>query len=149
MNMLEGLNKEQINAVETVEGPLLIVAGPGTGKTRVITHRIAYLVNQFGINPHRIAAMTFTNKAAREMRERLKILMGPFSDKLTIGTFHSVCAGILRRDGNHIGLDRGFLIYDGDDQLKLIKGCMEEHGLRKVPTIQKELDQIGSHLSAS
>jgi len=146
MNILEGLNKEQLKAVETVDGPLLIVAGPGTGKTRVITHRIAYLVNQFGVKPHRIAAMTFTNKAAREMRERLQALMGPISNNLTIGTFHSVCANILRRDGHHIGLDRGFLIYDSDDQLKLIKGCMEEHEIDPRKFAPRA---IQSHISAA
>ncbi len=126
MDLLEGLNEEQRQAAETVEGPVLIVAGPGTGKTRVITYRIAYLVKVCGVSPYRIVAMTFTNKAAREMRERLQDLLGPYSESLTIGTFHATCASILRREGDNIGLDRGFLIYDDDDQISLIKRCMEE-----------------------
>ena len=127
MDVLKGLNEEQRKAAETVEGPLLIVAGPGTGKTRVITHRIAYLVKACGVSPYRIVAMTFTNKAAREMRERLQRQLGESAANLTLGTFHAVCAGFLRRDGDRIGLDRGFMIYDDDDQMTLIKRSMEEY----------------------
>jgi DNA helicase-2/ATP-dependent DNA helicase PcrA len=125
-NILSNLNPKQREAVETVEGPLLIVAGPGSGKTRVITHRIAYLARVCGVTPHRIAAVTFTNKAAREMRERLVPMMGAGIEHLTVGTFHAFCASILRREGERIGLDRNFAIYDDDDQITLIKRSMEE-----------------------
>ena len=124
-DVLEGLNPAQLEAVETVDGPLLIVAGPGSGKTRVITHRIAYLVRVCGVSPYSILAMTFTNKAAREMRERLERLAGPRSGALTVGTFHSFCAQLLRREGHHLGLPNNYTIYDGDDQLNIIKQSME------------------------
>ncbi|MBI4233489.1 MAG: UvrD-helicase domain-containing protein, partial [Chloroflexi bacterium] len=128
-DILEGLNPRQREAVEAVEGPLLIVAGPGSGKTRVIVHRVAYLVKVCGVSPYRICAVTFTNKAAREMRERLLRLLGPRAEDLTAGTFHATCAGILRREGQHIGLDRGFAIYDDEDQLTLMKRALEELNL--------------------
>ncbi len=128
-DILEGLNPNQREAVETIEGPLLIIAGPGSGKTRVITHRIAYLVRVCGVTPYRIAAVTFTNKAAREMRERLVPLLGKGDQDLNVGTFHSFCAMILRREGDHIGLDRNFTIYDDDDQISLIKRSMGEIGV--------------------
>ena len=120
-DILEGLNPGQKEAVETIDGPLLIIAGPGSGKTRVITHRIAYLVRVCGISPYRILAMTFTNKAAREMRDRLQRLVGTHAESLTVGTFHSFCAQLLRREGGQIGLSSSFTIYDADDQLSLIK----------------------------
>ena len=123
--LLEGLNPAQKEAVETVDGPLLIVAGPGSGKTRVITHRIAFLVREYGISPYNILAMTFTNKAAREMRDRLDRLVGSRSDLLTVGTFHSFCAKLLRWDGHHLGLASNYSIYDSDDQAGLIKQSME------------------------
>ena len=124
--ILEGLNPSQREAAETIEGPVLIVAGPGSGKTRVITHRIAYLVRVCGISPYRIAAVTFTNKAAREMRLRLERLLGSRAEGLTCSTFHSLGVSILRRDGHHIGLDRSFVIYDDDDTMALLKRAMEE-----------------------
>ena len=124
-SLLEGLNPAQKEAVETVDGPLLIVAGPGSGKTRVITHRIAYLVREYGVSPYNILAMTFTNKAAREMRERLDRLVGSRSDSLTVGTFHSFCAKLLRWDGHHLGLASNYSIYDADDQASIIKSSME------------------------
>ncbi len=125
-DLLQGLNPAQREAVETVDGPLLIIAGPGSGKTRVITHRIAYLVRVCGVSPYSILAMTFTNKAAREMRERLARLTGPYSDALTVGTFHSFCARLLRREGEHLGLSRNYSIFDGDDQIAAIKRCLEQ-----------------------
>ena len=126
VDLLAGLNPAQREAVETVDGPLLIVAGPGSGKTRVITHRIAYLVRVCGINPYSILAMTFTNKAAREMRDRLVRLAGPHADALTVGTFHSFCARLLRREGDFIGLSRNYSIFDDDDQIAAIKQCLEQ-----------------------
>ncbi len=120
-DLLKDLNPAQRKAAEAINGPVLILAGPGSGKTRVITYRIAYLVRTVGINPHRILAVTFTNKAAREMRERLeKLLAGSVKD-MTLGTFHGICAGILRRDGEAIGIGKEFVIFDADDQEKLLK----------------------------
>ena len=126
MDLLEDLNPDQRRAVETIEGPLLIVAGPGSGKTRVIVHRIAYLVKVCGVNPRHVMAVTFTNKAAREMRERTGGLLARSVESLTLGTFHATCCGILRREGKHIGLDPQFAIYDNDDQQNLVKRCMQE-----------------------
>ena len=139
-DILEGLNEAQRRAVTITEGPLLIIAGPGSGKTRVITHRIAYLVREVGVRPWKIMAVTFTNKAANEMRQRLfgksdEDPSAPLFDQrgraqdLTVRTFHSFCSTVLRRFGHHIGLDRGFSIFDTDDQLTLVKAAMEEEGL--------------------
>ena len=126
MDILTGLNPAQRAAVEAIEGPQLIVAGPGSGKTRVITHRIAYLINVCGISPHQILAVTFTNKAAREMKERVHHMLGQAADGLTLGTFHAICARILRQEADHIGLERRFVIYDEGDQVNLITRCLEE-----------------------
>ncbi|MDP7577925.1 MAG: UvrD-helicase domain-containing protein, partial [SAR202 cluster bacterium] len=125
-NLLKGLNDKQRQAVEVIQGPLLIIAGPGSGKTRVITHRIAYLSSTGDVPPHHIAAVTFTNKAAREVRERLALLMGPSAENVMAGTFHSFCARLLRREGNHLGLDRDFAIYDDSDQMAVIKRAMSD-----------------------
>ncbi|MBF8304218.1 MAG: ATPase [Dehalococcoidia bacterium] len=125
METLAGLNQAQKDAVETVEGPLLVLAGPGSGKTRVITHRIAYLVQKLGISPRRIMAVTFTNKAAGEMRNRLQTMLGQRAEELTLGTFHAIFARILRIEGTNIGLDSQFAIYDDDDQINLIKQAMQ------------------------
>ena len=123
--LLEGLNPAQAEAVKTTQGPLLIIAGPGSGKTRVITHRIAYLVRECGVSPYRVLSVTFTNKAAREMRERVQRLVGPHSDALTLGTFHAFCALMLRRDGGFVGLPSSYTIYDAEEQLALIKEAMQ------------------------
>ncbi|MCC7229723.1 MAG: UvrD-helicase domain-containing protein, partial [Fimbriimonadaceae bacterium] len=117
---LETLNPEQREAVDWPGGPLLIFAGAGSGKTRVITHRIARLI-QAGIAPARILAVTFTNKAAREMKERIAILVGDRASSMWIGTFHSLCARMLRIDGKAIGIDPNFVIYDDGDQVSLIR----------------------------
>ena len=123
---LSGLNDRQREAVEAIDGPLLIVAGPGSGKTRLITYRIAYLLRVVGLPPSRIGAVTFTNKAAREMKERILAVSPYGSERLTVGTFHAFCAQILRRDGEVIGLDRNFAIYDDADQLEMVKRSMRE-----------------------
>jgi DNA helicase-2/ATP-dependent DNA helicase PcrA len=126
MDILATLNPAQREAVEAIKGPVLILAGPGSGKTRVITHRIAYLVRRCGVSPHHIMAVTFTNKAAREMKQRLEQLLGQAIEALTLGTFHAICARILRRDGKAVGLESSFVIYDEDDQLRLVKQVLEE-----------------------
>ncbi len=125
-SLFEGLNEAQRQAVEHIEGPLLIVAGPGSGKTRVIIHRIAHLVRTVGISPTRIASVTFTNRAAREMRERLDRLLGGRSKGLTASTFHALCAQVLRRDGEAIGIPSDFVIMDDGDQMDLVKRSMEQ-----------------------
>ena len=119
-DILAGLNPAQKEAVETISGPVLILAGPGSGKTRVITHRIAYLVKVCRISPRHIMAVTFTNKAAREMQERLNALASSAAHDITMGTFHAICARILRVEGKSIGVEPGFVIYDQDDQLSLV-----------------------------
>ncbi len=129
MDILAELNPAQKEAVELISGPLLVLAGPGSGKTRVIAHRVAYLIKVCGVSPHRIMAVTFTNKAAREMEERLYRLVSSSVKDLTLGTFHAICARILRRDGQAMGVDPRFVIYDGDDQLSLIKRSIQEVGL--------------------
>jgi DNA helicase-2/ATP-dependent DNA helicase PcrA len=129
MDILATLNPAQREAVEAIAGPVLILAGPGSGKTRVITHRVAYLVKLCGVSPHNIMAVTFTNKAAREMSERLEQLLGQAVEALTLGTFHAICARILRREGKAIGLESSFVIYDEDDQLRLMKQVLEELNL--------------------
>ena len=127
--MLEGLNPEQLRAVETTEGPLLVLAGAGSGKTRVLTHRIAYLIGACGIPPESILAVTFTNKAAGEMRDRVGKLLGPEASQVWLSTFHSVCVRILRREIGHLGLSRGFAIYDQGDAHSLVKEAMRRNGL--------------------
>lgn len=133
LDILAGLNPQQREAVETTEGALLILAGAGSGKTRVITVRIAYLVAEKGVAPHNILAVTFTNKAAAEMRERINNLLqgrGLQSAPL-IATFHSLCVRILRQDIEHLeeGFTKSFTIYDTDDSLKVIKACVKDIGL--------------------
>jgi len=128
--ILDPLNPEQRAAVTHGEGPLLILAGAGSGKTRVLTHRIACLIRDLGIAPRSILAVTFTNKAAREMKERLERLLGEGQlHDLTVGTFHAFCARLLRRDGPLVGIDRAFAIYDEGDQRALIRQAMSEQGV--------------------
>jgi DNA helicase-2/ATP-dependent DNA helicase PcrA len=128
-SILEGLNPEQRRAAETTEGPLLVLAGAGSGKTRVLTHRIAYLIGACGIPPESILAVTFTNKAAGEMRERVEKLLGPEASQVWLSTFHSLCVRILRREIGHLGLSRGFAIYDKGDAHTLVKEAMRRAGL--------------------
>jgi len=127
MDVLAGLNPAQREAAQYIQGPLLILAGPGSGKTRVITHRVAYLVRECGISPYNIMAVTFTNKAAREMKERLYRLVGEANlHRLTIGTFHAFCATLLRKDGAALGIDPHFVIYDEGDQLDTVKKALKD-----------------------
>jgi len=129
MDILTELNPAQREAAEAINGPVLILAGPGSGKTRVITYRIAYLIRVCRVSPRRILAVTFTNKAAREMEARLHRLVTGSVKDLTLGTFHAICARILRMDGKPIGVDPRFVIFDEEDQLSLIKRGIQEVGL--------------------
>src|SRR3954467_2538280 len=124
--LLDGLNEPQREAVLHGEGPLLVLAGAGSGKTRVLTHRIAHLVDSGQAAPGEILAITFTNKAAQEMRERVEQLVGPRVRAMWVMTFHSACARILRSDGDKLGYTRGFTIYDAADSQRLVKRCIEE-----------------------
>ena len=126
MEILRDLNPAQLEAVQHAQGPLLILAGPGSGKTRVIAHRIAYLIAHEDVHPHRFIAVTFTNKAAREMRDRVLALLGEASGSLMLGTFHAACARILRVDGEAAGVERAFAIYDDSDQQTLMRRVLEE-----------------------
>lgn len=123
---MAGLNDMQEQACEHVDGPLLILAGAGSGKTRVITHRVAYLMEHEGVNPLNILAITFTNKAAREMRERVDLIVGDGADRVWVSTFHSLCVRILRRYADKIGYGKNFDIYDSDDQKSTVKSILKD-----------------------
>lgn len=126
MDFVQTLNPEQREAVLHVEGPLLILAGAGSGKTRVITSRIAYLVGNGYAEPHEVLAVTFTNKAAGEMRSRVEDLLGSECSRMWVSTFHALCARLLRREAPAIGLSRDFVIYDGTDQLTVVKNALKQ-----------------------
>src|SRR5512144_2980028 len=132
MDLLDGLNPQQAQAVEAVDGPVLVLAGPGSGKTRVLAHRVAYLLRVMGARPRSIMAVTFTNKAAGEMRERINKLLGeavPTSSGwrgLTVGTFHSLCAYILRQEGPAVELNPNFVIFDEGDQLSAMRTALRD-----------------------
>lgn len=125
-DLLRELNAQQQKAVAVPPGPVLVLAGPGSGKTRVLTYRIAYLIAALGIPPYQILAVTFTNKAAREMENRVSNLLGAQTDGLWLGTFHSICGRIMRREAAHLPVDHNYIIYDDDDQVKLIKRVIKE-----------------------
>ena len=127
--LLTGLNKRQQEAVQKTNGPLLIMAGAGSGKTRVLTHRIAYLLDEKDVAPQNILAITFTNKAAREMKDRVSRLVGPEADYMWVSTFHSMCVRILRRDADKIGINRNFTIFDTADQLTVIKNILKARNI--------------------
>lgn len=127
--LLAGLNKEQQEAVKTTDGPLLIMAGAGSGKTRVLTHRIAFLMVEKEVAPWNILAITFTNKAAREMKDRVAGILGGAAEDIWISTFHSMCVRILRRDIDRLGFNRNFTILDTTDQLSVIKNILKEKNL--------------------
>ncbi|NLJ78275.1 MAG: DNA helicase PcrA [Tissierellia bacterium] len=131
MDYIKGLNDRQREAVLHDEGPLLVLAGAGSGKTRVLTHRIAYLIEERGIFPGNILAITFTNKAADEMKERAIGLLSGNLDRIWMGTFHSICVRILRQHIDRIGFERAFSIYDRNDQIALMRECIEELGLNE------------------
>src|SRR5438132_7889599 len=126
MSFLDTLNPEQREAVLHTRGALLILAGAGSGKTRVITSRVAYLVGDGHARPHEILAVTFTNKASEEMRARVEALLGSDCSRMWVSTFHSLCARLLRREAPAIGLSRDFVIYDSSDQLTVVKQALKE-----------------------
>ena len=128
MSIYDTLNPAQQEAVWQTDGPLLILAGAGSGKTRVLTHRIAYLIEEKQINPWNIMAITFTNKAAEEMRERVDKLVGFGSESIWVATFHSTCVRILRRYIDRLGYDTNFTIYDADDQKTLMRQVLKKTG---------------------
>lgn len=144
--LLEPLNPVQRAAVQCTEGPVLIVAGAGSGKTRVLTHRVAYLIESLNVNPWEILAVTFTNKAAQEMKERILQLTGGVGKEAWIGTFHSVCARILRVEGHLLGFSRNFSIFDRHDQLRFIKNIMEDIN---IPTKQFPPEAIVRRISGA
>ena len=124
--LLDGLNAQQQQAVMAATGPILVLAGPGSGKTRVLTHRIAYLIGYMGARPYHILAVTFTNKAAREMETRVENLLGQSTRGLTLGTFHAVCARILRREAEHLPFSGNYVIFDADDQVSIVKRALKD-----------------------
>ena len=125
-NLLFGLSDRQRDAVTHTDGPLLIIAGPGSGKTRVMAHRVAYLIGVTGVSPWKILGVTFTNKAARELGERCERLVGLGANELQVRTFHGFCARVLRSDGENVGLQSDFTIYDSDDQARVIRRILED-----------------------
>ncbi|MBU8894265.1 AAA family ATPase [Corallococcus sp. H22C18031201] len=147
--LLEDLNPPQSEAVLHGDGPLLVLSGAGSGKTRVITRRVAHLVKVRRVFPWRILAVTFTNKAAREMRERLSQLLGPQANELVVSTFHSAAAMILRREAESVGLTRSFVIYDDGDQLTLVKRAMRESRVDPVMQPREILHRIDQEKNAA
>src|SRR5688572_9024764 len=132
MDFLDKLNPQQRSAVTAPDGPILVIAGPGSGKTRVLTQRIAYLIANQGVRPWQILAVTFTNKAAKEMAERLKkTLPDQTTEGIMLGTFHSICARILRRESDHLPVESNFVIFDSDDQERIVKAILREFNLNE------------------
>ena len=144
-NILEGLNDKQYEAVINTEGPCLVIAGAGSGKTKVLTHKIAYIIGEKGALPWNILAITFTNKAANEMKERIANLVGDVAKDIWMGTFHSICVRILRRFIDRIGFDSSFIIFDTSDQRTLVKACIKSIGLDdKMFTDRSVLSEISN-----
>ncbi len=145
IKLLEGLNDKQQEAVLAIDGPVMVIAGPGSGKTRVLTHRLAYMIAN-GIKPHNIVALTFTNKAAREMKERVEKLIGRHIKDLWIGTFHSIFAKILRREGGRLGYEPDYSIYDTDDVKQLLKELIKTMDLPdelyKLNTVARRISEL-------
>jgi DNA helicase-2/ATP-dependent DNA helicase PcrA len=163
-DILAGLNEQQIAAVTAPDGPVLVLAGPGSGKTRVLTHRIAWLVRERGVYPYRLMAVTFTNKAAREMRGRTERILGVEAldasvsasrsglRGLTIGTFHAICAQILRRERDHTAFGGNFVIFDSDDQQRVVKAVIKELNLNdklyRPPAMHAQISKCKNELIA-
>lgn len=149
-DILEGLNDKQYEAVVTTEGPCLVIAGAGSGKTKVLTHKIAYLIGEKGAKPWDILAITFTNKAANEMKQRITDLIGDDAKDIWMGTFHSICVRILRRFIDRIGFESSFIIFDTSDQKTLIKGCMKDLAiddkLLNDRAIQSEISNVKNEM---
>ena len=144
-DILKGLNDKQYEAVVNTEGPCLVIAGAGSGKTKVLTHKIAYLIGEKQVKPWNILAITFTNKAANEMKERIGNLVGDVSADIWMGTFHSICVRILRRFIDRIGFDSSFIIFDTSDQRTLVKACIKSIGLDdKMFTDRSVLSEISN-----
>ena len=144
-NILEGLNDKQYEAVVNTEGPCLVIAGAGSGKTKVLTHKIAYLIGEKGVLPWNILSITFTNKAANEMKDRIANLVGDVAKDIWMGTFHSICVRILRRFIDRIGFDSSFIIFDTSDQRTLVKACIKSIGLDdKMFTDRSVLSEISN-----
>lgn len=133
------LNKEQYEGATTIEGQVLILAGAGSGKTRVLTHRIAHMVEDLNIAPYNILAITFTNKAAKEMKDRVRALIGECAENMWISTFHSTCVKILRREIDKIGYKSSFTIYDSSDQKTLVKECMKTVNINDKDISEQEI----------
>ncbi len=140
MNFLDKLNPQQKSAVTAADGAVLVIAGPGSGKTRVLTQRVAYLIASEGVRPWQILAVTFTNKAAKEMDARVKAMLNEQAtdglalsavEGLMLGTFHSICARILRREADHLPLESNFVIFDSDDQERIVKAIIREFKLNE------------------
>ncbi len=144
MDLLSGLNAQQQQAVMAGLGPVLVLAGPGSGKTRVLTQRIAYLIGAMGVSPYHILAVTFTNKAAKEMENRLVGLIGETTRGLSMGTFHSICSRILRREAEHLPFEANFVIFDADDQLDLVKRALKDLNVN-----EKNYRPLGVHAAIS
>ena len=143
-NLLDGLNKEQREAVEYIKGPLLVLAGAGSGKTRVLTHRIAYIIKNEDVYPNNILAITFTNKAANEMKTRVRNLIGDISSKIWISTFHAACVRMLRRDIERLGFAKNFVIFDYQDQQTCVKEVLKDLNINeKNFQIREVLEKIG------
>ena len=144
-DLIEGLNDRQKEAVISTEGPCLVIAGAGSGKTKVLTHKIAYLIGEKQVKPWNILAITFTNKAANEMKERIENLVGDVAADIWMGTFHSICVRILRRFIDRIGFDSSFIIFDTSDQRTLVKTCIKAIGLDdKMFTDRSVLSEISN-----
>ncbi len=143
--ILEGLNDKQYEAVVNTEGPCLVIAGAGSGKTKVLTHKIAYLIGEKNVLPWEIIAITFTNKAANEMKERIANLVGEIAKDIWMGTFHSICVRILRRFIDRIGFDSSFIIFDTSDQRTLVKNCLKDLAIDdKMFTDRSVLSEISN-----
>ena len=143
--ILKGLNEKQYEAVTYTEGPCLVIAGAGSGKTKVLTHKIAYIIGEKGAHPWDILAITFTNKAANEMKERIANLVGEVAKDIWMGTFHSICVRILRRFIDRIGFDSSFIIFDTSDQRTLVKNCLKDLAIDdKMFTDRSVLSEISN-----